>query len=155
MVVRRATRFWTVSVAQRAEYGRVWNSVAQSRDDARRAVAGYADDAEWTRSGKETTTDVIAETGAGANDVVLEIGCGAARVGVQLAPRVARWIGCDVSSSMLAYAKEALASHPNVSLVHLDGAGLTGVPDSSVDVVYCTTVFMHLEEWDRYRYVCE
>jgi SAM-dependent methyltransferase len=155
MVVRRATRFWTVSVAQRAEYGRVWDSVAQSRDDARRAVAGYADDAEWTRSGKETANDVIAETGAGENDIVLEIGCGAGRVGTQLAPRVARWIGCDVSKTMLAHAKEALASHPNVSLVHVDGTGLTGVPSSSVDVVYCTTVFMHLEEWDRYRYVCE
>ena len=36
MVVRRATRFWTVSVAQRAESGRVWDSVSQSVDDARK-----------------------------------------------------------------------------------------------------------------------
>jgi SAM-dependent methyltransferase len=155
MVVRRATRFWTVSVAQRAEYGRVWDSVSQSVDDARKAVAGYSDDAEWVRSGKETANDVVAETGAAKNDVVLEIGCGAARVGAQLAPRVSKWIGCDVSAKMLAHAKQALASYPNVSLVHLDGNGLTGVGDNSIDIVYCTTVFMHLEEWDRYRYVRE
>ena len=155
MVVRRATRFWTVSVAQRAEYGRVWDSVSQSVDDARKAVAGYSDDAEWTRSGKETAEDIVTETGAGPSDVVLEIGCGAARVGVQLAPRVSRWIGCDVSAKMLEHARAATAAHPNVSLVHLDGKGLTGVADRSIDVVYCTTVFMHLEEWDRYRYVQE
>jgi hypothetical protein len=33
-VVRRVSRFYTVSVADRREYGRVWDSVAQSRRDA-------------------------------------------------------------------------------------------------------------------------
>ncbi|HEY8550231.1 MAG TPA: methyltransferase domain-containing protein [Vicinamibacterales bacterium] len=155
VIVRRATRFWTVSVARRTEYGRVWDSVSQSRDDARRAVAGYADEEEWARSGRETAQDIATETGLRPDDVVLEIGCGAARVGVHLAPRCARWIGCDVSAGMLAHARTALAGHANVSFVHLDGNGLDGVADTSVDVVYCTTVFMHLEEWDRYRYVRE
>ena len=27
--------------------------------------------------------------------------------------------------------------------------------DDSIDVVYCTVVFMHLDEWDRYEYVKE
>ena len=35
------------------------------------------------------------------------------------------------------------------------GYGLDGVADASVDVVYCTVVFMHLESWDRYNYVLE
>jgi SAM-dependent methyltransferase len=56
---------------------------------------------------------------------------------------------------MLTFAREALAGVPNVSLVHLNGYDLEGVADGSADVVYCSAVFMHLEEWDRYRYVCE
>jgi SAM-dependent methyltransferase len=32
---------------------------------------------------------------------------------------------------------------------------LSPIPDASVDVVYTTVVFMHLEEWDRYTYVLE
>jgi SAM-dependent methyltransferase len=32
---------------------------------------------------------------------------------------------------------------------------LSGVADASVDVVYCTVVFMHLESWDRYNYISE
>jgi len=42
-----------------------------------------------------------------------------------------------------------------VSFVHLNGVDLSGVGDASVDVVYCTGVFMHLDEWERYRYVEE
>ena len=152
---RRITRFWTISVADRTEYGRVWDSVAQSRDDARIAVAGYTDEAEWTRSGGLTAEDIVREAGVQPTDVVLEIGCGAGRVGAKLAPRCGRWIGCDVSANMLGHAREALRDQPNVSFHHLDGDGLGGIADAAIDVVYCTTVFMHIEGWDRYRYVRE
>src|SRR5438477_5702108 len=43
----------------------------------------------------------------------------------------------------------------NVELVEISGYNLSGVADASVDVVYCTVVFMHLECWDRYNYVSE
>jgi SAM-dependent methyltransferase len=56
---------------------------------------------------------------------------------------------------MLDHARQALAGIPNVRLVQLDGKGLSGVATGSIDVVYCTTVFMHLDEWDRYRYCQE
>jgi SAM-dependent methyltransferase len=89
--------------------------------------------------------------------VVLEIGCGAGRVGTKLAPLCGQWIGADVSTNMLAFAREGLAEsgHRNVSFVHLNGVDLAGVPDASVDVVYCTAVFMHLDEWERYRYIAD
>jgi SAM-dependent methyltransferase len=32
---------------------------------------------------------------------------------------------------------------------------LAGIADQSMDVVYSTAVFMHLDEWDRFRYVQE
>jgi len=42
-----------------------------------------------------------------------------------------------------------------VELVEISGYNLSGVADASVDVVYCTVVFMHLESWDRYNYISE
>ena len=56
---------------------------------------------------------------------------------------------------MLKFAREALQRHPNVSFVHLNGFDLTGIADQSQDAVYCTAVVMHLDEWDRYRYLTE
>jgi ubiquinone/menaquinone biosynthesis C-methylase UbiE len=152
-VVRRASRFYTVSVADRREYGRVWDSVAQTRSDAMKAVAGHDSDAEWDRSGRSTADDIAAETGLTATDTVLDIGCGAGRVGVHLAPRAGRWIGADVSREMLGHARAALGSQGNVAFVQLTGDGLPASLDGTIDVVYCTTVFMHLEEWDRFRYI--
>jgi cyclopropane fatty-acyl-phospholipid synthase-like methyltransferase len=150
---RRVSRFWTVSVAGRSEYGRVWDSVAQSRRDAMKAVAGHDSDADWEQTGRATADDIAAETGLLPSDTVLDIGCGAGRVGVHVAPRCRTWIGADVSKQMLAHTRQALAGVPNVELVQLAGDGLPASLDGRVDVVYCTTVFMHLEEWDRYRYV--
>jgi len=152
-IVRRASRFYTVTVADRREYGRVWDSVAQSRSDAMKAVAGHDSDAEWDRAGRSTAEDIVAETALSAADTVLDIGCGAGRVGVHLAPRCRRWIGADVSREMLGHTRAALGSTGHVELVHLTGDGLPASLDGIVDVVYCTTVFMHLEAWDRYRYV--
>jgi ubiquinone/menaquinone biosynthesis C-methylase UbiE len=56
---------------------------------------------------------------------------------------------------MLRYAAERLKGLQNVELIELSTVGLKEIPDDSVDVVYCTVVFMHLYEWDRYKYVQE
>ena len=65
------------------------------------------------------------------------------------------WIGCDVSANMLNHAKQRMAGLKNIRLVEVSGYDLTPIPDESVDMVYCTVVFMHLDEWDRYHYVLE
>jgi SAM-dependent methyltransferase len=56
---------------------------------------------------------------------------------------------------MLRFAADALADLPNVSTVPLNGYDLSGVADHTMDVVYCTGVFMHLDEWERFRYVLD
>ena len=56
---------------------------------------------------------------------------------------------------MLEHARARLAGQANVRLVEISGFDLAGIADASVDVVYCTVVFMHLDEWDRYGYVIE
>ncbi len=139
----------------RGDYRTVWDGVSRSIDDARISVAGYTDDAEWERTGIESADLLRRELRLGPDDTVMEIGCGAGRVAHHLAPHVKHWIGGDVSKNMLAHAAEALAGVPNVSFVELAGSDLRAVPDDSLDAIYCTVVFMHLDEWDRYRYVRE
>ncbi len=151
--IRRTRR--AVPPIPRHEYGRVWDREVRNAVSARIAVAGYADPDEWQRSGASTAGHVHDRLALSPAAVVLEIGCGAGRVGAHLAPRVAMWIGADTSTRMLAEARRALAAEDNVRFVHLNGYDLHGVDDESVDAVYCTTVFMHLDEWDRYRYVEE
>ena len=136
-------------------YGQVWDRDSTNLADAMDAVAGYTDAGEWERSGRSTADHLVRTLAIVATDDVLEIGCGAARVGVQLAPRCRRWHGADVSANMLRFARTALSEMRNTSLHQLNGFDLSGIGDGSMDVVYCTAVFMHLDEWDRYRYVAE
>src|SRR5262249_14484819 len=60
-----------------------------------------------------------------------------------------------VSPHMLAFAAERLRNFPNVEFIELSGNDLRPIADKSIDVVYSTVVFMHLESWDRYSYVEE
>ena len=89
------------------------------------------------------------------SDIVLEIGCGIGRVGNELAPRCKKWIGCDISGNMLEHARKRLSHLENVELLELPECNLDPVEDNSIDIVYCTVVFMHLDEWDRYEYIKE
>jgi SAM-dependent methyltransferase len=145
------------SVVARANYGAVWNApeVSGSIDSARTSVAGTTDVQEYERSGDATASDIVELARVTPTDRVLEIGCGTGRIGVKLAPRCGHWIGADVSTNMLAHAREALKDRSNVSFLPLNGVDLSGAASESVDVVYCSGVFMHLDEWDRYRYVVE
>ena len=149
---------WVSTVATsrtRGDYRQVWDGVARNMNEARVSVAGYSDDAEWTRTGIESAELLTKECAITLDDVVMEIGCGAGRIAHFLAPKCKRWIGGDVSVNMIAHAKEALADVPNVEFVALAGSDLRDVGEASIDAIYCTVVFMHLDEWDRFRYVSE
>ncbi len=139
----------------RTAYAQVWDQVSQTETAARIAVSGTPDDQEWARSGEATAGDVRTLAAVTPADDVLEIGCGAGRVGRFLAPHCRHWTGADVSPNMLRFAADALADLPNVSTVPLNGYDLSGVADHTMDVVYCTGVFMHLDEWERFRYVLD
>jgi ubiquinone/menaquinone biosynthesis C-methylase UbiE len=118
-------------------------------------VAGTKHEEELGRSGRHTVEILEKLIRINASDVILEIGCGVGRVGKILSPRCSKWIGTDISSNMLHYAAERLAGLDNIELVELSTVGLKEISDNSIDAVYCTVVFMHLYEWDRYRYVKE
>ncbi len=137
------------------DYRATWDQLAANEESALRHVAGYTDEAR-IRYEAERTVGLLRDTiGIRPDDTMLEIGCGVGRVGRALAPLVKQWIGCDVSANMLKFAAQRLADVSNVELFSVSGTDLHPLPDNHVDAVYCTVVFMHLEEWDRYAYACE
>ena len=139
----------------RGDYKSVWNSLSGSKEAAYLVVSGYTDEDKF-HADAEDTADILRETvGVRPDDVILEIGCGVGRVGRVLSPFVKQWIGCDVSANMLRLAGRRLLGLENIRLQEVSGYDLQPIADASVDVVYTTVVFMHLEEWDRYNYVLE
>jgi SAM-dependent methyltransferase len=139
----------------RADYKTTWNNLSQTEFDAQMGVSGHTDE-ERLKAAAENTLNTLRETvGVRPDDVILEIGAGIGRVGQVLAPLCKEWIGTDVSENMLAYIRQRLHHLPNVRTVALNGYDLAPIASASVDVVYCVVVFMHLEEWERYRYIRE
>jgi SAM-dependent methyltransferase len=139
----------------RSDYKSVWTKLSGSLSSAKMHVSGTEDEAVFEASGAGTSEFLLTNVGIKATDVVLEIGCGVGRVGKHLAGRCRRWIGADVSPNMLKFAAERLRDFSNVEFIELSGNDLRPLADNSIDVVYCTVVFMHLEGWDRYNYVAE
>jgi SAM-dependent methyltransferase len=129
--------------------------VSKSIDEAKMAVSGYVDEDIYVRTGRGTAEMLQQFVGVSRDDVVLEIGAGVGRVGAALAPLCRHWIGADVSENMVKHMKQRLAALPNVTAIAINGFDLSAIPSASIDVVYCTVVFMHLEEWDRYNYIVE
>ena len=139
----------------RSDYKGVWSELSKTLASAKMHVSGTEDEATIETSGVGTSEFLLKKVGIDPSDVVLEIGCGIGRVGKCLAPRCRRWIGTDVSPHMLAFAAERLREFANVEFVELSGNDLRPIASNSIDLVYCTVVFMHLESWDRYAYVEE
>jgi ubiquinone/menaquinone biosynthesis C-methylase UbiE len=139
----------------RSDYKGVWTALSESLSSAKMHVSGTEDEAIVETSGAGTSEFLLNNVGINSTDVVLEIGCGIGRVGKHLAGRCRRWIGADVSQNMLRFAAERLGDFSNVEFVELSGNDLRPIGDNSIDVAYCTVVFMHLESWDRYGYVEE
>jgi ubiquinone/menaquinone biosynthesis C-methylase UbiE len=142
-------------ISGRSQYKNTWTHLASTYDSAVAHVIGQATEAEINATARQTVHYLQRSIGIFPSDTVLEIGCGIGRVGALLAPDCDYWIGCDVAPPMLIHARQRLATHTNVRLVEVSGYDLIPISDASVDVVYCTVVFMHLDEWERYNYVCE
>jgi SAM-dependent methyltransferase len=139
----------------RAQYKDVWSKVSGDIDSAKISVSGYTDEKQYVETAALTLHMLETFVGVNPTDVILEIGAGVGRVGAALAPRCKEWIGADVSPHMVRHMKDRLKDHPNVRTIEISGYDLAPIPDASVDMVYCTVVFMHLDEWDRYAYIRE
>ncbi|MFL6567586.1 MAG: class I SAM-dependent methyltransferase [Chthoniobacterales bacterium] len=144
-----------LSRSRREQYKDVWTKLSETERSAKMHVGGFEDEETFEREGIRTKEHLLSSVGIHPDDVVIEIGCGVGRVGKQLAPLCRQWIGCDVSPNMVALAAKRLAQFPIVEVHEISGFDLQPLPNESADVVYCTVVFMHLDEWDRYNYVVE
>ena len=77
---------------------------------------------------------------------VLEYGCGDGANMVVLSRRGARVIGLDISSEMLALAKQrVIANQCNGTMLVLGSAHALPLPDASVDVVFGISILHHLD----------
>jgi ubiquinone/menaquinone biosynthesis C-methylase UbiE len=139
----------------RAHYREVWESLSTTEEMAKLNVIGCTDEAEFSRAGQRTRAILVDTVGVRPEDTILEIGSGVGRVGEVLAPICKQWIGADVSANMLGHVAKRIGHLDNVRTVQLNGYDLGPIPSESVDLVYCTVVFMHLAEWERYRYIVE
>jgi SAM-dependent methyltransferase len=139
----------------RSAYKTVWNSLSDTESRAKLHVLGSEREEDFAYTGAEARDVLAATVGIRPGDTFLEIGCGVGRVGQLLARLCREWIGCDVSANMIEHARRRLQAFPNVRLVETSGFDLQPIADASVDVVYCTSVLMHLDEWDRYTYILE
>jgi ubiquinone/menaquinone biosynthesis C-methylase UbiE len=124
-------------------------------ESSKHFVAGYSEEEKLDKTAQKTIRVLQETTGVQQNDTILEIGCGVGRVGKPLSKLCEKWIGADISGNMLSHARDRLDGLANVEFVELSEVGLKEIPDESIDLVYCTVVFMHLYEWDRYKYVEE
>lgn len=137
----------------RHHYKDVWTELSKSEDSAKFWVQGSVDEETLARSATYDVGRLQRGLRVTKADDVLEIGCGVGRLGRVFAPIARSWTGCDVSPNMLAHAARRLQDFSNVKFVELSGYDLRPLPDASLDAIYCTVVFMHLTEWDRYNYV--
>ena len=107
----------------------------------------------FARSGEETAAALAGFTHP--DSTVLDLGCGIGRVLRPLAARSRRVFGIDVSTEMLARAKQYLAGLDNVSLHHTDGRTIPDVADGSVDFLYSLLCLIHVDRRTAFDYMGE
>lgn len=154
-LVKRALGRGAEAPPTRQHYKQVWTALSSTEDGAKLWVQGSTDEALLAESAANDIQRITADVPVDKTSHVLEIGCGVGRLGGEFAKRCHTWTGCDVSPNMLQYAQRRLSAFPNVRFQEISGYDLRPIPDASQDVVYCTVVFMHLSEWDRYNYVVD
>jgi ubiquinone/menaquinone biosynthesis C-methylase UbiE len=76
---------------------------------------------------------------------VLDLGCGTGENIVTLIERGARVIGIDISPDLIAIAQKRLSNANLEATVRPGSAYQTGLPDESVDVVFCMALIHHLD----------
>ena len=76
--------------------------------------------------------------------VVLDIGCGIGRIAAELAPRVGKVYGVDVSTKMIDAALRRCAPLNNVTLMKGSGRDLRDFADDSIDTAIAVDTFPYL-----------
>jgi SAM-dependent methyltransferase len=135
----------------RADSGRFWDE--RARENALFFVDNTVDyrdpdvDVFWS-GGVEALDRVLDALGVTVrqHETVVDVGCGVGRMTRALAERAAQVTGIDVSSEMLARAREYNSHLTNVEWVLGDGRTLAPLGDGSVDGCFSHVVFQHIPD---------
>lgn len=76
---------------------------------------------------------------------VLDLGCGHGENTVALVARGGRVLGIDISPDLIAIAQQRLRNEDFDATVRVGSAYQTGLPDESVDVIFCMALIHHLD----------
>ena len=79
------------------------------------------------------------------NQVVLDYGCGPGFLARVVAENVNKIYACDISTGALACAR-ILNPAPNLEYVVADEAGMNGIPNKSIDVVFSFAMIQHISD---------
>jgi ubiquinone/menaquinone biosynthesis C-methylase UbiE len=140
---------------QVTNYKAFWDDKASTTVGALLAVDGSASEPVARLTGAYTARQVAAALDLSPTDQVLELGCGVGRIGLEIAPKVARWHGADISANMIEVARNRLAQVGNAGFTELKRSRLDGLADASFDKAYSVAVFIHMDKEDMYLYLEE
>jgi ubiquinone/menaquinone biosynthesis C-methylase UbiE len=132
-----------------------WNDHSKTTAEAFNVVTNVAADEQFQAEGRRVADSFVALGLCDAKSRALEIGCGVARIGRELAARVAHFTGVDISDNMIEHARRRTAHLKNVAFHALAGPSLSMIPDASLDFVYSTIMLFHLDKEDAYEYLRE
>jgi SAM-dependent methyltransferase len=141
---RRSQDFWDAQTR--------WNAYVAIYDNVEVRDPETGVEAFW-RAGEQDARRLSAFFAPGER--VLDLGCGIGRVLFFLAPRAGEAIGVDISSEMLARARQAFEHVPRARFIETKGASLAGVDTGSVDFVYSMLCLIHVDRRSAYRYLEE
>lgn len=88
-------------------------------------------------------------------EVILEIGPGGGRFTEMLLPKCTTLIAAETAPTMLRLLRRRFAGNAKLQCLLLDGRGLSSVASDTVDAVFSYGVFVHLQHWDIFNYLCE
>jgi SAM-dependent methyltransferase len=108
---------------------------------------------EWKRNSesRKRLCDLVVAPHVTASDVVIDYGCGPGLLAANIAGRVRKIYGVDISKGTLECAR-ALAVHDNVSFLHT--SEMSSIPKGTVDLVYSIAVVQHLTD-DTFAHALE
>lgn len=130
---------------------REFEELTRSAEEARRCIVTTTD-----RRQVERYLDPPADTpyfleyayyllGDVAGKNVLDLGCGKGENLIPLAERKAKVIGIDISPELVGLARRRIDIAGSCARVQIGSAYHTGLPDESVDVIFCIALIHHLE----------
>lgn len=132
-----------------AAWAAINDALARDAPVAGVALHALGDEAALTEATAEIVRDLEAHAHLHPDARIAEIGCGIGRFGEALAPRVAFWLGLDVSLGMLARARTRLSrlearTRARTALVRGSGLDLALLAAESLDLVLFVDSFPYI-----------